>query len=47
MIPQKEAVALADEIVSTVRDNWRKIAEKNGLSKSSIEYMKSAFALCY
>ena len=47
MIPQKEAVVLADEIVSTVRDNWRKIAEKNGLSKSSIEYMKSAFALCY
>lgn len=47
MIPKKEAVALADEIVSTVRDNWRKIAEKNGLSKSSIEYMKSAFALCY
>lgn len=47
MMPQKEAAVLADEIVSTVRDNWRKIAEKNGLSKSSIEYMKSAFALCY
>ena len=47
MIPQKEAAALANEIVITVRDNWRKIAEKNGLSKSSIEYMKSAFALCY
>ena len=47
MIPKKEAVALADEIVITVRDNWRKVAEKNGLSKSSIEYMKSAFALCY
>ena len=47
MIPQKEAAALANEIVVTVRDNWRKIAEKNGLSKSSIEYMKSAFAFCY
>lgn len=47
IIPKKEATALADEIVITVRDNWRKIAEKNGLSKSSIEYMKSAFALCY
>ena len=47
MIPKKEAATLANEIVSTVRDNWRKIAEKNGLSKSSIEYMKSAFALCY
>ena len=47
MISKKEAATLANEIVSTVRDNWRKIAEKNGLSKSSIEYMKSAFALCY
>lgn len=37
MIPKKEATALADEIVSTVRDNWRKIAEENGLSKISIE----------
>lgn len=47
MISKKEAATLSNEIVSTVRDNWRKIAEKNGLSKSSIEYMKSAFALCY
>ena len=30
-----------DEIVSMVRENWRKVAEKNGLSKSSIEYMIS------
>ena len=47
MISKKEAATLANEILFTVRDNWRKIAEKNGLSKSSIEYMKSAFALCY
>ena len=47
MITKKEALVLADEIVSMVRENWRKVAEKNGLSKSSIEYMKSAFALCY
>lgn len=37
------AVGLAKGVLVTVRDNWRIIAEKNGLSKSSIEYMKPAF----
>ena len=41
---QKEAVTIANDILVKVRDNWRKIAEKNGLSKRVIEYMSPAFA---
>ena len=36
---------MANEILSVVRDNWRSVAEKNGLSKSAIEYMRPAFAV--
>lgn len=43
-IDKKEALAIANDILVKVRDNWRKVAEKNGLSKSSIEYMRPAFA---
>ena len=42
-IDKKDAVELAKGVLVTVCDNWRIIAEKNGLSKSSIEYMKPAF----
>ena len=45
-VTKQEAIASTDKMLSIIRDNWRKIAERNGLSKSSIEYMKSAFALC-
>lgn len=30
---------MVDDILLKVRDNWRKLAEKNGLRKSSIEYI--------
>ena len=43
-INQKEAVTIANDILVKVRDNWRKVAEKNGLSKRVIEYMSPAFA---
>lgn len=36
---------MANEILSVVRNNWRNVAEKNGLSKSAIEYMRPAFAV--
>ena len=42
-IDKKAATDMADEIFLTVRDNWRNVAEKNGLSKSAIEYMRPAF----
>ena len=42
-INKQEAQDTANDILLKVQDNWRKIAESNGLSKSSIEYMKPAF----
>ena len=44
-IDKKAATNMANEILSVVRDNWRSVAEKNGLSKSAIEYMRPAFAV--
>ena len=44
-IDKKAATDMANEILSVVRDNWRSVAEKNGLSKSAIEYMRPAFAV--
>ena len=44
-IDKKAAMDMADEILSVVRDNWRSVAEKNGLSKSAIEYMRPAFSV--
>lgn len=43
-INKKEALDIAKDMLAIIRGNWRKIASKNGLSKSSIEYMKPAFA---
>lgn len=42
-IDSKSATEIANNILMTVRDNWRSVAEKNGLSKSSIEFMRPAF----
>lgn len=44
-IDKNIATDMADEILSVVRDNWRNVAEKNGLSKNAIEYMRPAFAV--
>ena len=46
-LSQDEAVALADNIISVVRQNWEKLATKYGLSRGAIEYMKPAFSACY
>lgn len=35
-----------EEMIKTIGDNWRRIAEQYKLSHSSIEYMQPAFALC-
>ena len=44
-LTQKEAAEIANEILVKVHDNWRNVANINGLSKSSIEYMKPAFSV--
>lgn len=38
-----EAENVADQICLTVRENWEKLAARNGLSHSAIEYMRPAF----
>ncbi len=43
-INKNEALEMANDMLVTVRDNWRKVAQSNGLSKSSIEYMRLAFS---
>ena len=36
----------AEEMLKTIGDNWRRIAEQHMISHNSIEYMSPAFALC-
>jgi serine/threonine-protein kinase HipA len=42
-----DAKAMAQEILSTVRDNWERVAKENGLSREAILRMKPAFSECY
>ena len=42
-----EATEIANNITTTVRDNWEKLATKYGLSRGAIEYMRPAFGTCY
>ena len=42
-----EAAELANNITTTVRDNWEKLATKYCLSRGAIEYMRPAFSACY
>ena len=42
-----EATEIANNITTTVRDNWEKLATKYGLSRGAIEYMRPAFSACY
>lgn len=44
-ISLSEAEEKADKIVATVQKNWIKTAEKNGLGRNAIEYMRPAFSL--
>lgn len=46
-ISEKEAEKMSAEILSIVRDNWERLAEKYGLSRSQIENMRPAFSICY
>lgn len=42
-VEREMAIEIINNMVKIVSMNWRKIAEKNGLSKSAIEYMSPAF----
>lgn len=46
-ISEKDAKAMAKDILLIVKDNWRKLAETYGISRSAIEYMWPAFEACY
>lgn len=43
-LSDKEAKKESRAILMTVKDNWRKLAEKYGISRSDVEYMKWAFS---
>ena len=44
---KNNANEMIKEIVCTVNDNWERIAKQYGIQKSSVEMMRSAFALKY
>lgn len=41
----KEAIAIANDILKTVGENWSRLATECGLSRSAQEYMRPAFSL--
>lgn len=42
-IERNDAINITKDILSIVSNNWQILAQKNGISKSSIEYMRPAF----
>ena len=42
---KEEAVGYYNEVVSTVNNNWMRVAKRYGISNASMEMMKSAFSL--
>ena len=46
-IKETDAVRMAEEILTTVRDNWERIAKQCGLSRTDIEDKRPAFNACY
>ena len=46
-LSQNEAEKIVDEISTTVRDNWERLASEYGLSRGNIEKMRPAFSACY
>ena len=45
-LTKRQAEQLAAECIETVKNNWEKIAAKNGLSRGAVEYMRPEFSLC-
>ena len=46
-ITEEDAKRMADEIITTVRDNWEKLAAQYGIPRGKIEDMRPAFSACY
>ena len=46
-IDEKEAIKIANEVKTIVRDNWERLARKCGLSRNACEYMRPAFDESY
>ena len=46
-ISVEETAELANKIITTVKDNWEKLATNYGLSRGAIEYMRPTFSACY
>ena len=46
-ITEENAKEMADEIITTVRENWEKLAVRYGISRGQIEDMRPAFSACY
>jgi serine/threonine-protein kinase HipA len=46
-ISYEVAETMMQKIVSTVRDNWERIAKENGLGREAVLRMKPAFRACY
>jgi hypothetical protein len=44
-LSKPEAEKILDEIVRAVQKNWIEIAERTGLSRDAVEYMRPAFSL--
>ena len=43
-IEENEAKLITEQILTSVREHWKELAEKYGISRSNIEYMKWAFS---
>ena len=43
-IEENEAKQVTEQILTSVREHWKELAEKYGISRSNIEYMKWAFS---
>ena len=46
-ITTEEAQAIVEEILTTVKNNWEKLASKYGISREQTELMRPAFEVCY
>lgn len=45
-ITNNDAKTIADEMITTVRENWERIAKSCGLSRADIEDKRPAFSIC-
>ena len=46
-ISEKDAWNYVNDILTTIRDNWEKLAKEYGMSRGQIEDMRPAFDICY